>query len=152
MSLDPIDLRILTALQSDATLTAAELSEKLNLSGSQAGRRKQRLEAEGYISGYGARLNASQLGLDVQAFIQVELARHSSAVGEDFRRLILKRDEVVSAWSLTGPADYLLRVYTRDLTHLNMLIHDVILRHSAVARAQSQIVMDQPKADAGLPL
>ena len=55
-------------------------------------------------------------------------------------------------WALTGEADYLLRIYTADLARLNMLIQDVILPHKAVGQVQSQIVMDQPKADAGLPL
>jgi DNA-binding Lrp family transcriptional regulator len=48
--------RLLAALQTDAHLTAQELGDMLNLSPSQAGRRRQRLEAEGYIEGYAARL------------------------------------------------------------------------------------------------
>ena len=52
---------------------------------------------------------------------------------------------------MTGEADYLLRVYCSDLPALNALIHEVILPHPAVARVQSQIVMDQLKRDAPLP-
>jgi DNA-binding Lrp family transcriptional regulator len=58
----------------------------------------------------------------------------------------------VGCWTLTGEADYLLRVWVTDLPALNYLIHHRLLPHSAVARVQSQIVMDQPKADSGLPL
>ena len=64
--LDDIDTRLLAALQKDAHLTAQELGEVLHLSPSQAGRRRQRLEAEGYIEGYTARLNPVRLGLNVQ--------------------------------------------------------------------------------------
>jgi DNA-binding Lrp family transcriptional regulator len=65
--------------------------------------------------------------------------------------LISTRAEIVSAWTLTGDADYLLRAYCEDLNALNRLIHEVLLPHAAVSRVQSQIVMDQLKRDAPLP-
>lgn len=151
MPLDETDSRILTALQRDAHLTAEALGEILNLSASQAGRRRQRLEAEGFIQGYAARLDPGRLGLDVQAFVQVEMATHAPDAAKTFHRLIEMRPEVISAWTLTGAADYLLRVYCTDLAALNRLIHQVLLPHPSVARVQSQIVMDQFKPDAPLP-
>ena len=150
--LDPTDIRLLDALQQNAQLTTQELGDALARSPSQAGRRRQRLEASGYIRSFTARLDAAKLGLDVQAFVQVLLASHMPEMARDFRALMLSRREVVSVWALTGEADCLLRVYTPDLARLNMLIQDVILPHKAVGRVHSQIVMDQPKADAGLPL
>ncbi len=149
--LDTIDLRLLSALQKNAHLTAQELGDILNLSPSQAGRRRQRLEAEGYIEGYIARLSAQKLGLSVQAFIQVHLGTHGPENSASFATLISTRTEIVSAWTLTGDADYLLRAYCEDLTALNRLIHEVLLPHPAVSRVQSQIVMDQLKRDAPLP-
>lgn len=149
--LDQTDIRLLSALQKNAHLTAAELSEVLNLSPSQAGRRRQRLEADGYIRGYAALLDPAKLGLNVQGFVQVHLSHHGPEQGSSFARLIGKRTEVISAWTLTGDADYLLRVYCADLSALNTLIHDVLLPHPAVGRVHSQIVMDQFKSDAPLP-
>ena len=150
--LDDTDLRLLTALQGDAQMTAEKLGEKLNLSPSQIGRRRQRLEAEGFIEGYRARLSAPKLGLSVQAFVSVQMATHAPDQVKTFTRILETRPEVTSAWTLTGEADYLLRVYCDDLTALNALIHGVLLPHPAVARVQSQIVMDQFKADAPLPI
>lgn len=152
MTLDPIDIRLLSALQKNGQATAQDLAQVLNLSASQVGRRRQRLEAEGYISHYTARLDPARLGLQVQSFIQVQLARHGAENAESFARLIGRRPEIVSAWTMTGDADYLLRSWTPDLAGLNRLIHDVILAHPAVGRVQSQIVMDQLKSDAPLPL
>ncbi|MCW9044666.1 MAG: Lrp/AsnC family transcriptional regulator [Pseudopelagicola sp.] len=149
--LDEIDKRLLSALQKNAHLTAQELGDILNLSPSQAGRRRQRLESEGYIEAYTARLDPSRVGLDVQAFVQVTLAVHSPEHGRGFVSMISTRPEIISAWTLTGNADYLLRVFCEDLSALNGLIHDVLLPHPAVARVQSQIVMDQCKRDAPLP-
>ena len=149
--LDEMDKRLLEALQTNAHLTAQELGEILNLSASQAGRRRQRLESDGYIRGYSARLDAGKLGLSVQAFVQVTLGVHGPDHARGFVSMVSTRPEVISAWTLTGDADYLLRVYCDDLSALNSLIHEILLPHPAVSRVQSQIVMDQFKRDAPLP-
>ena len=63
--MDATDLKLLAALQRRADMTAQELGEHLNLSPSQAARRRARLEAQGVIAGYRARLDPARLGLDV---------------------------------------------------------------------------------------
>jgi DNA-binding Lrp family transcriptional regulator len=148
---DDIDKKLLSALQRDAHLTSLELGERLNLSQSQAGRRRQRLEAEGFIRGYRADLDPEMLGLKVQGFVQVTLRSHGASEAAGIARLIASRAEITSAWTMTGDADYLLRVYCEDLKGLNRLIHEVLLADPIVARVQSQIVMDQIKKDAPLP-
>lgn len=151
-SLDYTDLQLLTALQTNAQLTSEKLGDMLNMSASQVGRRRQRLEAEGYIEGYRARLRPERLGLNVQAFVSVQMATHAPDKVATFTRALEATTEVVSVWTLTGEADYLLRVYCRDLAALNTLIHSVLLPHPSVARVQSQIVMNQLKSDAPLPV
>lgn len=152
MSLDSIDNRLLAALQQNAQLTAQELGERLNLSASQAGRRRQRLEAEGYIRAYRAEVAPEKVGLGVQAFIQVVMATHTEQNARDFVRLTRGQPEVVGAWTLTGESDYLLRVYCADLAALNRLVQQVLLPHPAVSRVQSQIAMERVKPDAPLPI
>jgi DNA-binding Lrp family transcriptional regulator len=149
--LDSTDTQLLAALQKNAHLTAQELGDMLNMSASQAGRRRQRLEADGFIVGYSAKLDPKRLGLTVQGFVQVHLATHGPDHSASFARLVETQAEITSAWTMTGDADYLLRVYCDDLAGLNRLIHDVLLPHPAVARVHSQIVMDQLKRDAPLP-
>jgi len=148
---DSTDTRLLAALQKNALLTAQDLGDILHLSASQIGRRRQRLEAEGYIEGYVARLDPARLGLSVQGFVQVQLSTHGPEHSASFARLIDTCPEVTSAWTMTGDADYLLRVYCKNLGALHTLIHDVLLPHKAVARVHSQIVMDQLKRDGPLP-
>ena len=75
----------------------------------------------------------------------------NKAGSSSFGTLLATCPEVISAWTLTGEADYLLRIWCADLPGLNRLIHHTLLPHPAVARVQSQIVMDQLKADAPLP-
>lgn len=149
--LDTIDRRIIDALQINAHMTAQQLSNVLNLSASQAGRRKQRLEQEGYIPTYVARPDPAKLGLTVQAFVQVQTATHEPASHQAFLKLTRVQPEIIAAWTLTGEADYLLRVMCADLAALNRLVQDILLPHPAVGRVQSQIVMDQIKADSPLP-
>jgi DNA-binding Lrp family transcriptional regulator len=150
--LDSLDHRLLAALQADAHLTAQDLAERVPLSASQIGRRRQRLEAEGYVTGYRATLSAEKLGLLVEGFIQVSMAAHTQENARDFRRLCQRTPEITGAWTLTGEADYLLRVHCPDLAALNRLVQDVLLPHDAVARVHSQIVMDRIKPDAPLPI
>ena len=152
MTFDAIDLRLLAALQDNAALTAQELSEQLNLSASQVGRRRQRLEAEGVIRRIRAELDPEALGLGVQAFIRVVMATHTEENARDFVRMTRLQPEIVGAWTLTGEADYLLRVYCSDLGGLNRIVQQVLLPHPAVSRVQSQIVMERVKPDSPLPL
>ncbi|OZA08253.1 MAG: AsnC family transcriptional regulator [Rhodobacterales bacterium 17-64-5] len=150
--MDPLDSRLLSALQAKGDLTAQDLAERLNLSPSQAARRRQRLEAEGLITGYAARLDPAGLGLTVQAFVSVQMARHAPDTARSFASLIATLPQVVACWTLTGEADYLLRVWCVDLAALNHLIQHRLLAHPSVGRVQSQIVMEQLKPDAGLPV
>ena len=150
--LDDTDRRLLAELQRNGAATSQELGERLGLSASQAARRRQRLEAEGVIAGYGARLEPSRLGLGVQAFVQVQMAAHSADAARAFARLVESLSGVVGAWTIAGQSDYLLRVRCRDLSDLNALVHERLLPHPSVARVQSQIVMDQIKPDGGLPV
>ena len=151
-ALDTADQRLLKLLQHDATMTTQQLSDALHLSPSQAGRRKQRLEAEGYITATQARLDPVRVGLNVQSFIQVQMATHTSEGHKSFLRLTEIQPQITAAWTLTGDSDFLLRVFCTDLADLNRMVQDILLPHPAVARVQSQIVMDQVKRDAPLPV
>lgn len=150
--MDTTDARLLAAIQMNAMLTAQELGERLNLSPSQAARRRARLEAEGVITRYRAELDAARIGLGVEAFIRVVMATHSEQNARDFVRMTRAQPEITGAWTLTGEADYLLRVFCADLAALNRLVQQVLLPHPAVSRVQSQIVMERVKPDAPLPL
>jgi DNA-binding Lrp family transcriptional regulator len=150
--LDPADRKLLAALQENAALTAQDLGERLRLSPSQAARRRQRLEVEGYIRGYRAEIAPEKAGLSVEAFIRIVMATHTEKNARDFVRLTRAEPEIVGAWTLTGEADYLLRVFCADLSALNRLVQQVLLPHPAVSRVQSQIVMERIKEDAPLPV
>jgi len=152
MSLDTKDIALLSFLQKNGQATALELSETLGMSASQIGRRRHRLEAEGYILSTPARLNVELLGLGVQAFVQIQTEAQNEHTHSSIISLTKTHPEITSAWTLTGEADYIFRVFCRDLTALNDLIQNTLLPHPAIGRVQSQIVMDQLKDETALPL
>ncbi|WP_247083757.1 Lrp/AsnC family transcriptional regulator [Marivita sp. S6314] len=152
MRLDPKDIQLLSILQKNGQTSALELSEVLDMSASQIGRRRQRLEADGLIVGTPCRLDPVKLGLTVQAFIQVQTDSQDGETHRSIKRLVDIQPEIIAAWTLTGEADYIFRVYCENLSALNRLVQDVLLPHPAIGRVHSQIVMDQVKDDTALPL
>jgi DNA-binding Lrp family transcriptional regulator len=150
--MDDADIRILRALQDDGRLANHELAEKAGLSPSQCSRRRSALEASGVIARYHATLSPEAVGLDVLVFVQVTLATHSPDNARRFMALVESLDEVLEAYSLTGEADYLVKMAVPNLKHLSRLLADVFLPHPSVAHVRSSIVLDRLKQTNRLPL
>lgn len=150
--MDAFDVRLLAALQDDGRLTNNDLAERVGLSASQCSRRRMALEEAGVIAGYAAQLSADALDLGVAAYVQVTLATHSPENARRFADLVRGLPEVQEACSLTGAADYLVRLVTTDLKALSRILNDVFLPHPSVANVRSSIVLDQLKQTTTLPL
>ncbi len=150
--MDQIDKKILEILQKRGNATNAELGEACFISTSQAGHRRQRLEQQGTLKHYQAKLSPKAIGLGVQAFIQVSMRAHSADAAVEFQTLLEARPEIINVWTITGAADYLLQVYCQDLEALNQLVHHCLLRTPTIAHVESQIVMNHLIQDRGLPL
>jgi DNA-binding Lrp family transcriptional regulator len=150
--MDKTSVELLDALQSDGRLTNFELADRIGLSASQCSRRRAALEANGTIVSYHAVLSDAALGLDVTAFVQVKLATHSPDNSQRFIKLIEALDEVQEAYSLTGEADYLIRLIVPDLKSLSQILNDVFLPHDSVAHVRSSIVLDRLKRTTRVPL
>src|SRR5262245_17970484 len=93
--LDKIDLKILKAMQEDASRSAAEIAEAVGLSQSPCWRRIQRLKDEGYISKIVAVLNPDKLNLRTQLFVQVKMSRADPVNKEEFAAVIRSFPEVM---------------------------------------------------------
>ena len=152
MTLDRIDLAVLAALQRNGRISNAELAEQVNLSASACLRRVQRLEAEGYIAGYRAVLDAQKLGYGLQAFVRLQLARHDAASIAAFVARVADWDEVIACHALTGDMDYLLHVLVQDLEHFSRFLLDRVLHHGDVADVNSSFVLREVKGGGTLPL
>ena len=144
-SLDGYDLSIVRALEQNGALTNAQLSELVNLSPSQCSRRRIRLETEGVIEGYHARLNYEAMGLFQRVVVRVSLNSHSSDNAKDFADFLNLHDEVREAYSVCGNADYVLIVQCESLAHFADFIHSKLLQQSMISRIRSEIVLKDIK-------
>jgi DNA-binding Lrp family transcriptional regulator len=150
--MDEFDIRLLNALQEDGRLTNNDLADRIGLSASQCSRRRAALEASGVIESYHAVLAAEAVGLDVLVFIQIGLATHSPDSAQAFVKLIDGIEEVQEAFSLTGDADYLVKMAVPNLKTLSRILSDVFLSHPSVAHVHSYVVLDRVKQTTRLPL
>ena len=113
--LDEQDSRIIRFLTEDGRMSIHELSEKAGLSHTPVSRRVKKLEADGVITGYGARVDERKLGFTFSVFVSVRLDKQIDETLAAFERQIKLMPEVVDCWLMTGNHDYLLRVVTRDI-------------------------------------
>ena len=150
--MDDFDLKLLQALQEDGRLTNNDLADRVGLSASQCSRRRSALENAGVIESYQAALSTEALGLAVLAFVHVTLAAHSPDNAKRFQQLIDRTEEVQEAYSLTGEADYLVKIAVPDLKALSRILSDVFLAHGSVAHVHSAVALDRLQKTARLPL
>jgi DNA-binding Lrp family transcriptional regulator len=149
MTLDPLDLRLLAVLQDDASLSNAELAQRIGLSASQCSRRRTGLEEAGYIRAYRADLDAKRLGYDIEVFTRVTLSKHKDTTADDFAHFLESLEEVQEAHSVAGDADYLLHIRARSLDALAEFVHKRLLPHPHVAQVRSDIVLKTIKENRG---
>src|SRR6185312_10050097 len=104
--LDAYDEKILKLLAEDGRISWRDLGDAIGLSATPTLRRVRRLESEGYISGYGARLDESKLGHGISVFVSVTLTAQSEEAIQRFEKAIARSPEVMSCFLMTGDADY----------------------------------------------
>lgn len=150
--LDALDIRILDALQGDGRLSNVELAGKIGLSPSACLRRVQALESEGYIRGYVANLSPKKLGLGVTAIVLVQIAQDNEEQTEAFRERMLGFPEVLFCLSVTGAADYVLRVVAPDLEAFERFVVRDLLKTPGVKDVRSHFVLNSVKDQMRLPL
>jgi Lrp/AsnC family transcriptional regulator, leucine-responsive regulatory protein len=141
MPLDRIDRAILKALASDGRVSWRELAERVNLSLTPVLKRVQRLERDGFITGYSARIDEARLGGAICVFVSVQLEKQVENVLAVFEQHILRAPEVMSCHLMTGTADYLLRVIVHDLDAYQAFLVGTLTRIPGVANIQSSFAL-----------
>jgi len=113
--LDNVDWKILDTLQSDASISNLELSERVFLSPSPCSRRVKNLETLGYISRRVTLIDPRKVGLPVTVFVQVTMHHQVKKDLDHFAQQVLDWPQVMECYLMTGDFDYLIRVVTPDL-------------------------------------
>ena len=143
MTLDTIDYKLLDLLQRSARVTQLEMAAAVGLSQPAVAERMRRLEQEGIITGYTARVDGRKLGKDIIAFIGVRIEHPKYNAG--FAKRILALPDVLECHRITGPDSYLLKVVTEDTHSLDRLISDLLRHIPGVTRTLTTVVTSSIK-------
>lgn len=151
-SLDRVDKKILRLLQSNGRMSMTELSEKVGLSITPCTERVRRLEREGVIEGYYARLNPRLLGASLLVFVEIKLSAKSGEIFEAFRREVLKLPQVLDCHLVSGDFDYLIKARIADMSLYRKLLGDILLKLPGANESKSYVVMEEIKESLILPV
>ncbi len=143
--LDERDIQILSILQEEGRITKTALADRLNLSLTPSWDRLQRLEDEGIIESYGARLSSPFLKNFHLVITEVELESHKEGEFARFEDAIMGFDEVLSCWSVGGGLDYILKVLVKDVSDYQDFLKRVLKANIGLRRYFSYAVLDKIK-------
>ncbi|HVV66086.1 MAG TPA: Lrp/AsnC family transcriptional regulator [Rhizomicrobium sp.] len=149
--LDQIDRKLLALLQRDATLTVAELGERVGLSSTPCWKRVRRLEEEGYITRRVALIDRAKVGLKVTVFVSVRTNEHNAAWLENFARVASTFPEIVELHRMSGDIDYLIKVVTDDVEGYDRF-YKKLIKAVKLTDVSSAFAMEQIKYSTELPL
>ena len=140
---DTIDYKLVELLQQNARMTQMEMASAVGLSQPAVAERMRKLEQEGVISGYSARVNARKVGKDISAFIGVSIEHPRYNAG--FAKKILALPDVLECHRVTGSDSYLLKVVTENTESLDRLISELLRVIPGVTRTLTSIVTSSIK-------
>lgn len=143
VTLDLMDHRILDILQSDGRITMLDLADRVGLSPTPCSRRVKRLEDEGVITGYGARVDDGALGWNVEALVTVRLASQGAGDIEAFLGAVRRRPEITECLLVAGNIDYVLKVRVRDVEGLRTFILEGLKTVPCVAETSTMLILDE---------
>jgi Lrp/AsnC family transcriptional regulator len=149
--MDAIDRKILAVVQQDASLSVAEIGQRVGLSSTPCWKRMQRLEADGVIMRRVAIIDPDKVGLGITVFVSIETGDHSQEWLSHFAEVVNAMPEVMEFYRMAGDVDYVLRVVVQDMpgydTFYKKLIATVPLKN-----VTSRFAMEQIKSTTALPI
>src|SRR3979411_3125398 len=149
--LDAIDRKILTVLQEDASLSVAEIGERVGMAWTPCWKRIQRLEADGVILRRVALVDQNKIGLGISVFVSVESADHSEAWLRTFADAVSAMPEVMEFYRMAGDVDYMLRVVVADMQSYDVF-YQKLIGGGPVKNVTSRFAMEKIKSVTALPI
>jgi Lrp/AsnC family leucine-responsive transcriptional regulator len=150
MSLDVLDLKVLSQLMQQARMTWADLAAQLGLSAPAAADRVRKLEERGIIQGYLTKVDAPSLGYDLTAFIAITLEHPRDR--DSFLAEVHAVAEIQECHHIAGDGDYLLKVRCQGTRGLERLITNVLKEIPGVIQTRTTIVLSTLKETISLPI
>lgn len=150
--LDHIDRKILTILQQDGRIANNKLAEKVGLTTTPTLERVKRLEREGVIKGYSARVDEEAIGKGLVVFCSLRLAVHQMHTLDEVCDQINEMSEIQSCYHITGDSDFLLKILVADMPAYEKFMHDKLTRLPGIERIYSNIVLSTKKENFHIPI
>lgn len=149
--LDRTDLKILDILQRQGRISMTDLAERIGLSTSPCSERVRRMEREGVITGYYARIDPKALGKMLLVFVEITLSSKSGDVFDKVKNELLNVPEVMECHLVSGAFDYLVKARLRAMSEYRHLLGDLLKKLPVTAESHSYVVMEEVKESLFLP-
>lgn len=142
---DRVDRKILDVLQRDGRISITDLAQEVGLSATPCAERVRRLERNGVITGYHARVSPQALGKTLLVFLEIKLSAKSDEVFEKIRRELQGMPDVMECHLVSGDFDYLVKARLAEMNDYRRLLGDILQRLPASAESRSYVVMEEIK-------
>ena len=152
LSIDKLDLQILSLLQKDGRMKYSELANQVGLTTSPCIERVKRLERDGYIQSYTAVLNPKKLNVGMVVFVQVRLDRSIKNSFAKFRRFVLALPQVQECYLVTGNYDFTIKARVADMDAYRKFLESDLLSIPGVQESTSSVVIDSIKESLALEI
>lgn len=143
--LDRIDVQILDILQNEGRISMSELAGRVNLSTTPCSERVKRLERDGVIMGYHARVNPAHVDRTLLVFLEIKLSAKSGDVFDQVAQSLADIPEVLECHLISGEFDYLVKARLKEMAAYRRLLGDILKKLPASASSHSYVVMEEIK-------
>ena len=152
IELDRVTRRLIDTLQRKGRQSAQQLAEAVGMSATPVWRRLKELEQSGVIRREVVLMDREKLGLAICAWAYVSLVRHTDGAVEDFERLVASSPEIMECASITGEADYVIKVVVPDMKAYDRFLQDRLFKLKGVSSIRTNVVLREVKYETALPL
>jgi Lrp/AsnC family leucine-responsive transcriptional regulator len=152
MKLDAQDKKILNFLQKDSKMTTKELSLHLDLSSTAVYERIRKMEKNGVIRNYSARIDNAKVNKGFMVFCQIKLLEHRHDFLVKFEREVIRFEEVLECYNVSGDYDYLLKILVTDMQGYHNFLNDKLTFLDHIGSAHSTFIIHEVKHSDVIPL
>src|SRR5690554_2678546 len=147
ITIDRIDRKILRILQDDGRVSNVNLAQRVGLSPTACNERVRKLEREGVIDSYHARINPAKLGANLMVFVEITLTRTSPDAFAEFSEAVRSTPEILECHLVAGDFDFLIKARVPDMPAYRKLLGETILTMPGVNESRTYVVMEEVKDD-----
>lgn len=152
MNLDETDLKILSALQEDGSLTNRQLALKVHLSPTPVFERVKKLESEGFIKKYVAVLDVEKLDCAFMAICNIKLKQHSYDNATKFMEAVQQMDEVGECYNVSGDYDFTMKIYVQSMKEYQRFVMKILGELDCIGGLNSSFIMGVVKNSYKVPI